>query len=150
MLMQRSARIGRAYERGATLLETLVVLALVALLIGVGVASIGGLIGQKTLAGWSDAIVNDIRSAQQLGIARRTPVVVTFTNSTPPGYATTIGGTVVRSQTLPSELTLTAATIQFNSLGVPSAETTLRLTDTRNAQAVTISVTAVTGAVTVQ
>jgi type IV fimbrial biogenesis protein FimT len=148
--MLRRARIDMPHERGFTLLETLVALAVVALLIGAAVASIRGFAAQKTLAGWSDSIVNDIRSAQQLGIARRAAAVVTFTNGTPPSYKTTVGGATVRSQTLPSELTITSGTIQFNTLGTPSSGATLVLTDTRNGQTITISVAALTGAVTVQ
>lgn len=142
--------IALACGRGATLLETIVVLALASVLLGATLGSVRGFMAQKTLTGWSDSIVNDIRSAQQLGIARRTPVVVTFTNSAPPSYATTIGGTTVRSQTLPSELTVTAATVQFNTLGIPASAVALTLTDTRNSQTLTISVAPVTGVVTVQ
>ncbi len=149
-VMVMEPRIALAHERGVTLLEAVVALALVSLVIGAAVVSVGGFLAQKTLTGWSDSIVNDIRGAQQQGIARRTTAVVTFTNGAPPSYATAIGGTTVRSQTLSSELTVTAATIQFNSLGIPSSAATLVLTDTRNGQTVTISVAPVTGAVTVQ
>jgi prepilin-type N-terminal cleavage/methylation domain-containing protein len=166
--MLRRVRIGLPRERGFTLLESLVALAMAALVIGAAVSSIGRFMAQKTLAGWSDAIVNDIRSAQQQAIAKRATTVVTFINGAPPSYAITIGGTTVRSQTLrseltltsPTELTITSATIQFSSLGIPSvctptcvpwsAAQTLTLTDTRNNQTVTISVAPITGAVTVQ
>jgi type II secretory pathway pseudopilin PulG len=148
--MQMKPKIALVYERGITLLEAIVALALVSLVVGAAVVSVGGFMAQKTLTGWSDSIVNDIRSAQQLGIARRAPAIVVFTNGTPPSYATTIGSITVRSQTLPSELTVTSATIQFNTLGIPGSGTTLTLTDTRNGQTVTISVAPVTGAVTVQ
>jgi Tfp pilus assembly protein FimT len=150
MAMKRPPKIGPTHERGVTLLEAMVALALVFLLTAGAVASIRGFMAQKTVTGWSDSIVNDIRGAQQLSIARRATTVVTFTNGTPAGYSTTVGGASVRSQTLPAELTLTAAAIQFNTLGIPLSAATLTLTDTRNGQAITISVAAVTGAVTVQ
>ena len=152
-VMVMEPKIAPTDERGITLLETVVAVALVSLALGAAVVSMSGFMAQKTLGGWSDAIVNDIRSAQQLAIAQRTTAVVTFTNGTPPSYATAVGGATVRSQTLQtpsSELTLTPTTIQFNSLGVPSSAATLVLTDVRNGQTVTISVAPVTGAVTVQ
>lgn len=148
--MKRTPKIGPAHERGITLLEATVALALISLVIAGTLVSIRGFMVQKTVAGWSDSIVNDIRGAQQLSIARRATTVVTFTNGTPASYTTAVGGTTVRSQTLPPELTLTAATIQFNTLGIPGTATTLTLTDTRNGQTVTISMAPVTGAVTVQ
>jgi len=149
-VMVMEPKIAPTDERAFTLLETVVAVALVSLVLGAAVVSMGGFIAQKTLGGWSDSIVNDLRSAQQLGIAQRTTAVVTFTNGAPPSYATAIGGSTVRSQTLSSELTITPATIQFNSLGIPSSAATLVLTDVRNGQTVTISVAPVTGAVTVQ
>ncbi len=150
MKMKRVPKIGPVHERGVTLLEAIVALALISLVIGAAVVSMRGFMVQKTVAGWSDSIVNDIRGAQQLSIARRATTVVTFTNGAPASYTTAVGSTTVRSQTLPPELALTAATIQFNTLGIPGTGTTLTLTDTRNGQSVMISVTPVTGAVTVQ
>jgi Flp pilus assembly protein TadG len=138
------------HERGVTLLETAVIVAMLALLAGLAVASVGGFIGQKTLAGWGESIANDIRSAQQLSIAERSSAAVTLTNGAPAAYATTIGGTTLRRQTLPPELTVTAGTVQFNSLGVPAAGVAFTLTDARNGEALTITVAPLTGAVTVQ
>ena len=146
--MKRRAAL--ANQHGVTALEAIVVLALASVLVVAALGSVRGFMAQKTLSGWSDSIANDIRGAQQLGIARRASVAVTFTNGAPPNYATTIGGTTVRSQTLPTELTVTAATVQFNTLGIPASAVALTLTDTRNGQTLTISVAPVTGAVTVQ
>lgn len=143
-------KIALAGERGATLLEATVVAAILSLLIASGVASVGGFVAQKTLAGWSDAIVNDVRGAQQLAITRRATAVVTFTGGPPAKYATMVGGTSVRGQTLPAEVSVTAATIQFNTLGVPMSGATVLLTDARNGHSITISVSPVTGAVTTQ
>jgi type II secretory pathway pseudopilin PulG len=143
-------KIALAGKRGATLLEATVVLAILSLLLASAVASVGGFVAQKTLAGWSDAIVNDIRGAQQLAITRRATAVVTFTGGPPAKYATTVGGTSVRGQTLPAEISVTTAAIQFNTLGVPVSGATVVLADARNGQSITISVSPVTGAVTTQ
>lgn len=143
-------KIALACERGFTLPEVTIVVALLAVLLASGMASVNGFVAQKTLAGWSDAIVNDIRGAQQLAITRRATAVVTFTAGTPAKYATTVGAASVRGQTLPAEISVTAATIQFNTLGVPASGATIVLTDARNGQSITISVSPVTGAVTAQ
>jgi type II secretory pathway pseudopilin PulG len=137
-------------EQGVTLLETGVIVAVLALLAGLAVASVRGFIGQKTVAGWTESIINDIRSAQQLSIAERAGATVTFTSGTPATYTTAIGGTTLRRQTLPPELTVTAGTIQYSSLGIPSAGAAFTLTDARNGQTLTITVAPVTGAVTAQ
>jgi type II secretory pathway pseudopilin PulG len=143
-------KIAFAGEGGATLLEAMVVVAILSLLISAAVASVGGFVAQKTLAGWSDAIVNDIRGAQQLAITRRATAVVTFTGGSQAKYATTVGGSSVRGQTLPAEISVTSATVQFNTLGVPASGTTVVLTDARNGRSITISVSPVTGTVTTQ
>ena len=143
-------KIALGCERGVTLLEATIVVAMLSLLLASGMASVRGFVAQKTLAGWSDAIVNDIRGAQQLGITRRATAVVTFTAGPPAKYATTVGGASVRGQTLPAEISSTAATIQFNTLGVPASGATVVLTDSRSGQSITISVSPVTGAVTAQ
>ncbi len=143
-------KIALACERGVTLLEATIVVALLSVLLASGMASVKGFVAQKTLTGWSDAIVNDIRGAQQLGIARRATAVVTFTAGPPAKYATTVGGAAVRGQGLPPEISITAATIQFNTLGVPTSGATVVLTDARNGQSITVSVSPVTGAVTAQ
>ena len=143
-------RIALACERGVTLIEATVVVALLAVLLASGMASVNGFVAQKTLAGWSDTIVNDIRGAQQLAITRRATTLVTVTAGPPAKYATTIGAASVRGQTLPAEISVSAATVQFDTLGVPASGATIVLTDARNGQSVTISVSPVTGAVTVQ
>jgi len=144
------AKVVPVRERGITVLETMVAVAIFALLTGAAVAGVRGFISQKSLAGWSDTVVNDIRGAQQLGIARRAAAVVTFTNGAPASYTTQVGGATVRSQTLPVPLTITSSSIQFNTLGVPASGVTLSLTDSRTGKTITISVAPVTGAVTAQ
>jgi len=139
-----------AQERGLTLLETAIALALGGLLLAASVASVRGFVAHQTLAGWRDSIVNDIRSAQQLAIARRQRAAVTFTAGTPATYGITIGDVAVRSQTLSPDLVLAPGTVQFNALGAPIAGATLTLSDAQSDQTVVISVAPITGTVTVQ
>ncbi len=142
--------VGRLGERGITMLEAMVALSVFALITAIAVVGVRSFISQKSLAGWSDTIVNDIRGAQQLGIARRAAAVVTFTNGAPAGYSIQVGGATVRNQTLPAPLSVSTSTIQFNTLGEPASGSTVSLTDGATGKTVTISVTPVTGAVTAQ
>ena len=142
-----------AGERGVTLLETTVVVGLITLILAAALASLGRYMAQRTLGGWGESVVNDIRAAQQLGIARRAPAVITFTaqsGGVPASYTVTVGGATARNQTLPGELNVTSSTVQFNTLGAPAAGVTLTLTDSRDGTTVSIAVAPVTGAVTAQ
>ena len=145
-----TTKVGTVGERGVTLIEVTVLMAVLTVLLASAAASVNRFVAQKTLGGWSDAVVNDIRDAQQLGIARRAASAVTFTAGPPAKYATTVGGASVRGQTLPAEISVTPATVQFNTLGVPASSATVVLTDARNGKSITISVSPVTGAVTAQ
>ncbi len=145
----------RAAQRGMTVLELMIVVPLLSILLVLSYVSVARFMSQRSLLGWSDVVVNDVRAAQQLGVARRAAVVVTFTakaGSTPATYTATVGGTTVRGQSLPAELNLSAQTIQFSSLGIPSSGSavTVQLSDSVIGQSRTITVAPVTGAVTVQ
>ncbi len=142
-------------QKGMTLPEVMIAIALAAIVLGAGVVSANRYMSQRTLLGWSDVIVNDIRAAQQVSLARRAAVVVTFTakaGGTPAGYATTIGGGTLRQQTLPGELNLSAQTIQFSTLGVPTSGSavTVSLSNSVLGTSRTITVAPGTGTVTVQ
>ncbi len=69
----------RAAQQGMTLMETLIAISLAAVLLGAGLVSANRYMSQRSLLGWSDIIVNDVRAAQQVSIARRAAVTVTFT-----------------------------------------------------------------------
>jgi len=135
--------------------ETAIAVTIVAAILVASAVYIGGYLGQRTLTGWGDTVVNDIKAAQQLGITRRALVTMTFTGrsgSAQASYATTIGGVTVRGQTLPSELDLTSITLQFNTLGAPTSPvaTTLTLSDSRSNASVAVTIVPVTGAVWAQ
>jgi prepilin-type N-terminal cleavage/methylation domain-containing protein len=145
----------RAAQRGMTMLELMIVVPLLAILLGLSFVGVTRFMSQRTLLGWTDVVVNDMRAAQQLGVSRRATVVVTFTakaGNNPASYNATVGGATVRSQSLPSELNLTAQTVQFSSLGVPStgSAVTVQLSDSVIGQSRTITVAPVTGSVKAQ
>ena len=145
----------RVAHTGMTLPEVIIATALAAIVLAASVVSANRYMSQRTLLGWSDIIVNDIRAAQQVGMARRAAVTVTFTaqaGQSPARYSTTAGGGAIRNQTLPKELNLTAQTISFTTLGIPTATSavTVQLTDSVIGRSRTITVNPGTGAVTVQ
>ena len=149
---------GRGEERGFTLVEGAVALALLGAVVSFAFVSVKLFVSQRTLDGWSDTIVSDVRAAQQLAIARRTTATVTFTGGAPSTYSVSVGGTTVRGDTLASDLTLTGTTLYFNSLGIPvdssgnqtTSAATVQISDSTTGKSKTISVTPITGAVTAQ
>jgi hypothetical protein len=142
-------------ESGITLIETAIGLTVLLIVLVASVGSVRVFLGQRTLGGWGDVIVSDIRAAQQLGIAQRAPVIMTFvarTSTSPAAYVTTVGGTALRRETLPPELNITSTTFQFDTLEMPAGSKAISLTlsDSRVNYTTTITVIPVTGAVMVQ
>jgi len=145
----------RASPKGMTLPEVMIAIALAAIVLAAGVVTSNRYMSQRTLLGWSDVIVNDIRAAQQVSLARRAAVAVTFTAKAgvnPAVYTTTVGGGTIRRQTLPGELNLSSQTVQFTTLGVPTSGSavTVTLSDSVLGKSRTITVAPTTGTVTVQ
>ncbi len=145
----------RAGPKGMTLPEVMIAISLAAIVLAAGLVSANRYMSQRTLLGWSDVIVNDIRAAQQVSMARRAAVTITFTaqaGGNPANYTTTVGGGTVRNQTLPKELNLSAQTVQFTTLGVPTSGSalTVQLTDSVLGTSRTITVAPGTGTVNAQ
>lgn len=151
--MRADTRSRRPAQRGMTLPEILIAASLAAIVLAAGLVSANRYMSQRTLLGWSDIIVNDIRAAQQVSMARRAAVTVTFTaqaGGNPARYTTAVGGGTIRNQALPKELNVSAQTISFTTLGVPASGVTVQLTDSVVGTSRTISVAGGTGTVTVQ
>jgi hypothetical protein len=142
-------------EQGTTALEVTMAVSLAAMILVGSLVAATRYMSQRTLLGWSDVVVNDVRAAEAIGIARRGTVSVAFTprsGSTRAAYTVTVGGTTVRRQQLPAELDVSAQTVQFSTLGVPVATSsvTVQLTDTALGSARTITIVPTTGAVSAQ
>jgi type II secretory pathway pseudopilin PulG len=135
------------------MIEAIVAIAMLSIILAAGLVSIRGFLGQQTLAGGADAVVNDLRAAQQLAIARRAPAVITFTpksGNASASYSTALGVNTVRQQRLSAQLNVTAATVTFTSLGQTPSAVTVTVTDSVSSRTTVITVAASTGAVTVQ
>ncbi len=153
--VRETRRERRAAHAGMTLAEVMIVMSLALIVLGAGVVSVNRYMSQRTLLGWSDVIVNDIRAAQQTGMARRSAVTVTFTakaGGNPAKYTVTAAGGTIRNQTLPTELNVTAQTISFTTLGIPTSASavTVQLTDSVIGTSRPITVIPVTGSVKAQ
>ena len=147
----KRTRIG---EAGASLLEVSIVSMMISVVLASSAVSVRTHVATREVRGWSDAIVSDLRAAQQLGIARRASVTVTFAargGGTPATYSTTVGGVTVRQQALPPALNLTSVTVNLNTLGVPLSANPVSLTISHGGtnRTRTITVAPVSGAVTV-
>jgi hypothetical protein len=155
MLLSGRSKDHPAGERGMTTFEIAVAIPILGLILMLSVMAVTRYMAQRTLLGWSDIVENDIHAAQQVAIARRAAVTMTFTpkaGSTPASYSVSTATGTIRSQTLPSELTFGSQSVQFSTVGIPSstAAVAIQLTDSIVGTSRTITVNPVTGSLTVQ
>lgn len=116
-------------QRGYTLLELLMVGAVVALLLAVGLTNLRQALAREQVDGWARAVANEISAAQQAAITRRTSVIATFQDQT---FVVAAGGTVLRQETLPSHITFGSIlrSVQFDRRGLPTSTLTLTVSST--------------------
>lgn len=131
-------------QNGLTLLEVVIVGALAAVVITAGATNYMDFLSNQRLHRWAETIATDLRAGQQLSVSRRQTVVATFTTGS---YTITAGGSVVKTGQLPSDITSTAQTITFSSLGTTTTAGTITLTSVVTSRTKQISVTSVTGRV---
>jgi type II secretory pathway pseudopilin PulG len=139
-------RIPTRAQRGLTLVELVVVGAVAALLLAVGVTNLRQAVAREQVDGWARAVANELSAAQQAAITRRTSVIATFQDQT---FVIAAGGTVLRQETLPSHITFgsTLQSVQFDRRGLPIATLVLTITST-SGRTYTITVQSGTGRVT--
>ena len=132
-------------QRGFTLLELVMVVALISLLLVSGAHSLRTAMAREEVDGWARSIAYDLTSAQQAAVTRRSTVTATFQNQT---YSIVAGGTTLRQQTLPAYISLgSLQTVSFDRRGTPSAAFTLTITSTTG-QTFILTVDGGTGRVT--
>jgi prepilin-type N-terminal cleavage/methylation domain-containing protein len=133
-------------ERGYTLLELVVVAALVAILLAIGASSVRNALAREEADGWARTLVHELTAAQQAAITRRTSVAATFQDQT--FSVAVVGGGTLRREVLPAHLRFGGAllTITFDRRGVPSGASSVTITSTTG-RSYTITVEPGTGRV---
>lgn len=138
---------GRRGERAYSLIELVVVLALVGILLSMAAHSIRLAAAREEIDGWVRGVAADLSSGQQDAITRRVNVRATFLDNT---YTiAVVAGATLRQEILPGHITFGSPQQQviFDRRGVPSAPLTLTVRSTSTGRSYTIQVASGTGRV---
>ncbi len=107
----------RRSQRGFTLLETLVVISISGLLLGVSHATLGKLAPQFDLSNAARMTVMAINQAQVRAITRGENTTIDFGSGSNGFTISDAGGTVVAVRDLPASITVSSGTLTFTPLG---------------------------------
>ncbi len=147
-LWRRTTRRGLG-EGGFSLLESMVVLTLLGIVLGMSVSGMRLALARERIDGWVRTMTYDIAAGRQAALTRRTTVTVTIAAS-----SYTIGalsGGTLRQATLPADIALTTTcpvgACSFDRRGVPWAGGTISVTNTTSGRAYIIRIEAGTGRV---
>jgi prepilin-type N-terminal cleavage/methylation domain-containing protein len=130
--------------RGYTLLESMVVLGVLAVALGAGAHSARGAFLREQIDGHARAVLYELASAQQQAVARRATVTVTFQGST---YAVSSGGTTLLSATVPSHISFGSdvTSVTFSRRGVPGGTLAVTMASGAAGRSYSITLDAGTG-----
>lgn len=145
----------RIIKRGFTLLEMLIVIAILGTLLAIGIPKFRTSQANNELRLAAVQLSSDLKYARQIGVATGGSTV-DFT-APPQGYARgyaikNFSGQVLKRSGIPSSATWTllADTVTFSANGVASAGGNTTLTSLQTGKTATVSLTAATGMVTVR
>lgn len=136
-------------ENGFTLLELLVILAVVAILASLSFAGYTSLIEGARLSTAANDIKGDLQLARLTAVRRHVTILAYFNDGTGPGGSyflcvTSRDGEKILTRAMPKQVSLTGVTtpIEFNTLGIASVPGSVKVSITDPAKEKTIAVSA--------
>ncbi len=148
----------RAARSGFSLVELLIVLALVGLLLAAGLPSYLNAASNQRVRAAARTLVSDLYVARQEAVTRRATVIVRFAAADGAcaaeayaSYSITEGSTVIKRTCLSPDVTwvsLPPGTLRFQSTGTPESGMSLLLRSVRTGVTYTVRVAPETGAIT--
>ena len=154
-MREATCGVERMMKRGFSLLEMIIVIAILGILLAIGIPNFRASQANNELRLAAVQLSSDLKYARQAGVATGGSTV-DFT-SPPQGYArgyaiSNSSGQVLKRSGIPSSATWTllANTITFSANGVASAGGDITLTSLRTGKTATVSLTAATGMVKVR
>lgn len=138
-------------QAGMSALESMIVVVILGILLGMSASRISGALARERADGWARTLTADVAAARQAALTRRTTVTVAVAGS---GYTIDAsGGGTLRQAVLPADIVLSttcsAGICSFSRRGTPVAAGTITLTNTTTGRTFTIVVQAGTGRVSV-
>lgn len=139
-------------ERGYSLIELVVALAMLGVLLTAGVSGFRSAVANEEVDGWARSVTFDISTARQTALTDGTTVTVTLTGSS--YLIATTSGAILRRATLPSGISMSTtcplSVCVFDQRGIPTAAGAITITSTATARSHIVTIQPSTGSVSYQ
>jgi hypothetical protein len=140
-----------ASEGGTSLIQFVVLLALMGIVLTGAVAGVSKMLARERLDGWTRAITFDISAGRQAAETMRATVTVTLGTSS---YLIAAGSARLKYGALPSDIVISttcpASICSFDRRGVPTATGTITLTSSATGLSHVVTIQSGTGRVSYQ
>ncbi len=134
--MRRHAR-----RAGFSLIETLVAMAILSVILGMGMFYWQSRLNQNALRFGTFQVTSDIRQAQELAKNERYQYTVAFTAGTPNYTITRIDNGYNKTVLLPTGVTTNTVSVVFSAFGRPSAAYNVNVTNSVGTASISVNAT---------